>query len=163
MRGNCTCRPGPPFSIVEKGHGRIEERFISISEVEAETVVFPFAQQVVAIRRVVTDLKGKPVSDNTRHWVTSIPSGKYSPERMLRLGREYWSVENKNHWKRDAVWGEDRARMRTPNTVRALALLRCSLLAPLSRAGYGNLPEAIETMARNPIKAIEIIQHQRLK
>ncbi|MFT4641495.1 MAG: hypothetical protein ACI8T1_004832, partial [Verrucomicrobiales bacterium] len=35
--------------------------------------------------------------------------------------------------------------------------------APLSRAGYGNLPEAIETMARNPIKAIEIIQHQRLK
>ena len=103
------------------------------------------------------------MSDHTRHWVTSIPGVKYSPERMLRLGREYWSVENKNHWKRDAVWGEDRARMRTPNAVRALALLRCSLLAPLSRAGYGTLPEAIETMARDPNKALQIIRHQRLR
>jgi hypothetical protein len=102
------------------------------------------------------------VSDNTRYWVTSIAEGKYSPERLLRLAREYWSVENKNHWKRDAVWGEDRARMRTPNAVRALALIRCALLAPLCRAGHPTLPDAIEIMARKPSKAIEIVQHQRL-
>ena len=125
-------------------------------------MAFPFAQQFIAIRRVVTDTRGKPVSDNTRYWVTSLPSGNYSPERILRLARDYWSVENKNHWKRDAVWGEDRARMRTPNAVRALALIRCALLAPLSQAGYPSLPEAIETLARDPTNAISIIQRQRL-
>ena len=102
------------------------------------------------------------MSDNTRHWVTSIAGGEHSPERLLRLAREYWSVENKNHWKRDAVWGEDRARMRTPNAVQALALIRCALLAPLGRAGYPTLPHAIESMARETNEAIKIIQHQRL-
>jgi hypothetical protein len=125
-------------------------------------VAFPFAQQFIAIRRVVTDTRGKPISDNTRHWVTSIKAGKYSPERLMQLARDYWSVENKNHWNRDAVWGEDRTRLRTPNAVQALALIRCTLLAPLSRAGYPSLPQAIETMAREPADAISITRHQRL-
>jgi hypothetical protein len=130
--------------------------------VEAESECFPFAQQFIAIRRVVTKTDGTFVSDFTRYWVTSIPPGDLGPERLMRLAREYWSVENKNHWKRDVVWGEDRIRIKSPNAVRALALIRCALLAPLNLAGYQSLPEAFEIMGKNPQEAIALIQNQRL-
>ena len=51
--------------------------------------------------------------------------------------REHWSVENRNHHKRDAsAWQEDRHRHRKPNAALNLALTRNVLLAliPLSKA-----------------------------
>ena len=123
---------------------------------------FPFARQVLAIRRQVTGQKNKPDTDHTRYYVTSIEEGLLSPERQLEQAREYWSVENKNHWKRDAVWAEDRARVREPNIGRVLALLRSALLAILKRSGYRSLPEALESMNRDPSSAIALIQRQRL-
>lgn len=123
---------------------------------------FPFARQVLAIRRQVTGQKNKPDTDHTRYYVTSIEEGLLSPGRQLEQSRGYWSVENKNHWKRDAVWGEDRARVRAPNIGRVLALLRSALLAVVARSGHRTLPEAIESMARDPSAAIALVQRQRL-
>jgi hypothetical protein len=114
------------------------------------------------VRRVVTKLDGTPVSDHIRHWVSSLEYGERRPEKLLEHVRGYWAVENKNHWKRDAVWGEDRARVRSPNIARALAQIRSVLLAPLARSGYESLPAALETMAREPSLALALIQHQRL-
>lgn len=130
--------------------------------VEAESAGFPFARQFMAIRRQVTGQKNKPDTDHTRHFVTSIEEGQLSPERQLEGQREYWAVENKNHWARDAVWNEDQARVRAPNIGRVLALLRSALLAVLKRSGYRSLPEALESMSRDPSLAIALIQRQRL-
>ena len=55
-----------------------------------------------------------------------------------------------------------RARMRAPNIGRVLALLRSALLAVVARSGHRTLPEAIESMARDPSAAIALIQRQRL-
>lgn len=33
-------------------------------------------------------------------------------------------MENRNHWRRDAIWGEDRTRSRHPKVAANLALLR---------------------------------------
>ena len=43
-----------------------------------------------------------------------------SPQALLTEARRYWSVEKKNHWKRDAVWREDQARVRDSNSARTL-------------------------------------------
>lgn len=118
----------------------------------------------MAVRRIVTKLDGTPVSDHVRHWVTSLESdeNKRPPSQLLDLCRGHWSVENKNHWKRDAIWKEDAARVRAPAIARNLALLRSVLLAPLARSGYPSLPAALETMARDPTQALRLIQNQRL-
>jgi len=110
----------------------------------------------------VSTLDGTPVSDNTRYWVTSLDYGVLSPGALARTCRQYWSVENKNHWKRDAVWGEDRSRVRDPNIAQSLALIRCVLLAPLQRANFQSLPAALESFARDPGRALAIIRNQRL-
>lgn len=116
------------------------------------------------MRRAVTKLDGTPVSDHVRYWITSLDNDEQErpPSQVLKLCRGHWSVENKNHWKRDAIWNEDAARMHAPAIARSLALLRSVLLAPLARSGYQSLPVALESMARDPAQAIRLIQNQRL-
>jgi hypothetical protein len=111
----------------------------------------------------VSKLDGTPQSDFTRYWVSSLEFGERSASRLLGLCRGYWSVENKNHWKRDAIWHEDESRVRHPNIVRALAILRSVLLAPLASAGHlSSLPQTLESMAHDPAKALALIRNQRL-
>ena len=110
----------------------------------------------------MTNLDGTPGSDHTRYWVSSLEPGALSPGSLAQTCRGHWSVENKNHWKRDAVWREDRSRVRNPNIAQALALIRCALLAPLARSGFQSLPVALETLVRDPGQALAIIRNQRL-
>jgi predicted transposase YbfD/YdcC len=65
---------------------------------------------------------------HTRCFLSSL-SGR---EKMRAAGavRQHWSVENRNHHKRDAsAWREDRHRHRKPNAALNLALTRNVLLA----------------------------------
>ena len=48
---------------------------------------------------------------------------------QINLIRSHWAgVENRNHWRRDAIWDEDGTRSRKPNIVGNLALLRSAAI-----------------------------------
>ena len=67
-------------------------------------------------------------------------------------------MEIRNHWRRDAVWGEDRSRTRNPNALANLALLRSALLARLARhPDERSLPALLEPFADNPASAFTLI------
>ena len=68
--------------------------------------------------------------------------------RLAALARGQWSVENPNHWRRDALWGEDRCRLRNKNAACALALLRTALLRPVLRCGWGARPARSSSASR---------------
>ena len=71
---------------------------------------------------------------------------------------ELAGVKIRNHWRRDAVWGEDRSRTRNPNALANLALLRSALIARLARhRDERSLPELIESFAENPAAAFQLI------
>ena len=89
----------------------------------------------------MTNLDGTPKSDHTRYWVSSLEPDALSPGSLAQTCRGYWSVENKNHWKRDAVWGEDQSRVHNPKIAQNLTLIRCVLIAPLARSGFESLPD----------------------
>ncbi len=56
----------------------------------------------------------------------SLERGERSAARLAQAIRGHWSVENKNHWKRDtSLWKEDASRPRKKaNGGQVLALLR---------------------------------------
>ena len=67
-------------------------------------------------------------------------------------------MEIRNHWRRDAVWGEDRSRTRNPNALANLALLRSALLARLAtHRDERALPALLESFADNPASAFTLI------
>jgi hypothetical protein len=101
--------------------------------VEAETIGLPFARGVLSVTRTSESTKpGSEPRTGVRHFVTSLDPDKTPPEQLAALVRSHWGIENKNHWKRDAQWGEDASRLRNSAAAMTLAVLRGALL-PLIR------------------------------
>jgi hypothetical protein len=95
-----------------------------------------------------------------RHFISSRPPGE-----SVRLGtavREHWSVENRNHHKRDdSVWQEDRHRFRRVNVAQNLALTRNALLAIIPFDEERNLPSLIADYQESKQLAINLILKAR--
>ena len=71
----------------------------------------------------------------TRHFITSLEEGNASRARLAEIARGHWSVENKNHWKKDAsLWLEDRGMRRKAKGAKNLALIRPEEHASLNHA-----------------------------
>ena len=71
-------------------------------------------------------------TDEVRYYLTSAEPTAYTPTQWLALIQGHWAgIEIRNHWRRDAIWCEDRSRSRHPGLLANLALLRSALLALL--------------------------------
>ncbi|MCF6313802.1 MAG: ISAs1 family transposase [Verrucomicrobiales bacterium] len=145
----------------EIGHGRIDIRELRIAEMEAESCGMPYSRRVVSIYRKSTNKKTGKVTIDTRYFITSLDDHQASAEHLERLGRGHWSVENKNHWRRDAtLWREDATRLRTPKAAFNLALLRNALLA-LIPPEFKPLATAFEHYNRHSTAAIALLKSTR--
>lgn len=98
----------------------------AISPVDAG---LPGARSAVTVRREWSEKKNpEGTKTHTRFFLTSLNHG--DKKRSAQAVRGHWSVENRNHHKRDASpWQEDRHRHRRPNAALNLALTRNALLA----------------------------------
>ena len=95
----------------------------------------------------------------SRYYLASAPPEHYASPQWLDLIRGHWGgVEVRNHWRRDAVMGEDRSRSRNPNLLANLALIRNALLQVLSeRLVEQSLPELQETLHSHPGRCLALI------
>lgn len=108
---------------------------------------WPYARAFVCVE-TTRDTKKSAGTTERHYYVTSLEQHERTPAGWLQLIRNHWGgVEIKNHWRKDACWGEDRTRSRNPNIVGALALLRNALLAIASEhlATYKSLPAFSES------------------
>jgi predicted transposase YbfD/YdcC len=97
------------------------------------TADFPFARSLIVVRSQRTIKKTGQTSAESRYYLSSSLAADYSDPQWLELIRGHWGgVEIRNHWRRDALMGEDRSRSRNPNLLANLALLRSALLALLA-------------------------------
>lgn len=95
-----------------------------------------------------------------RYYISSQPPESRTAAGWNRLIRGHWAgVENRNHWRKDAVWLEDKTRSRNPNLVGNLALIRNALLTIFAdhRDQYGSLPAFTEALSANESEAYRLI------
>jgi len=98
--------------------------------------------------------------EHTRNFISSLPPDQ--AERLGRAVREHWSVENKNHHKRDHhVWQEDRHRHRRANIAQNLALTRNALLAIIPFDGKKNLPSLTTDFQHREQLAVDLVLKAR--
>jgi predicted transposase YbfD/YdcC len=139
----------------------VDHWVVRVVPVEPDALNFPWARQIVAVTKTSVQKKTGKTSVDTRYFVTSLDSKEAKPKRLFGIIRGHWSVENKNHWRRDAIWGEDHCLLRSPNAACALALIRNALLALIIPAGFQNLAAALESMHANPSQAISLISENQ--
>ena len=142
-------RPGwsaPPMDFrtaqtVEKGHGRLEKRRITVSSLLADYSQWPQAAQVFKLESQRTDALGR-TQQEVRYGITSLPAELADPNRLLHLVRGHWGIENGLHYRRDATMREDHAQLRMGQAPHLLAMLNNTAWGLLERLGATNLAHA---------------------
>lgn len=113
------------FQDVDKGHGRVETRTVSVCRDLAWMTTahqwrdLDFVAQVVREREVLSTGK---TSTETAYYIGSNPQA--CPRSVYSAGRRHWHVENRLHWVLDMGFGEDQARHRAKNTAQNMTILR---------------------------------------
>ena len=100
----------------------------------------PGARSAITVRRDWSEKKDplQAQKSHTRCFLSSLAAQEKA--RSTNAVRQHWSVETRNHHKRDAsAWQEDRHRHRKPNAALNLALTRNVLLAPVYELFQGCL------------------------
>lgn len=90
-----------------------------------------------------------------RYGVTSLDPEQADSEAVLRLVREYWGIETKQHYRRDYTQREDHCRVRHSTAARNLSLMRSLAIFLYERqrgrrAGQQSLPDWEHSNHRHP-------------
>ena len=121
-------QPRPSLEVsekVEKGHGRLETRTLSLCRDLAWVTTaarwrdMHFVVKIVRQRTVLTTGK---TSTETSYYIGSDRSA--NAEDAAKAIRRHWSIENQLHWVLDLAFREDEARHRARNTAENMTTLR---------------------------------------
>lgn len=126
---------------INKGHGRIEKRTVSISHQLDNIPDFPGLKTLIRVQseRHVYRANIVEVSHETRYYVASfLDTAQVFAERI----RGYWGVENKVHYVRDVTQGEDASRIRTSPLIQIWAVARNLALNLYRDHGFKNMARA---------------------
>jgi predicted transposase YbfD/YdcC len=114
---------------------------------------------LIVLRSERTIKKTSVSSTESRYYLSSVPVQEYQSEQWLDLIRGHWGgVEIRNHWRRDALMGEDRSRSRHANLLANVALIRNALLQILSEhMDDQSLPQLRENLHSHPGQCLALI------
>lgn len=122
--------------FLEKAHGRIEQRTVKVYELNYP---FPYAKTLIVVERHREILSKDSESDDEGYYLSSLSHDSHTPEEWLMQIRGHWAgVENRNHWRKDAIWNEDRMIIRNPVICANLGILRNACFLALEK--YEKLP-----------------------
>lgn len=143
----------------ELAHGRIEWRELRVCDFDLDSALFPGARQLMSITRHHMQKKGgDTVKSETRHFITSLTKDEASYAKLVKISRQHWSIENKNHWRKDAThWREDRSPRRNPKGAKNLALLRNALLTLINPSKHSSLNQAFIHHTSHRAEALQLL------
>ena len=98
--------PTPP------DHGRIETRKIWTTTELNHYLRFPHVGQAFLVERQAINKKTGETSSEIAYGITSRPPEQANPQRVLKLNRGHWVIENGCHYILDWTFDEDRSRIR---------------------------------------------------
>lgn len=110
------------FSL-NKGHGRLEKRTVSICENLSEVRQWPGLQTLIRVESERQLTKGglTIVMTEVRYYIASFSA---TAQAFAKRIRGYWGVENKVHYVRDVTQGEDKSRIRMGSLPQIFAVAR---------------------------------------
>jgi len=130
---------------VEKAHGRLDERVLTISSLLAEYQGWPYLAQAFEVVRTSYGKRG--CTREVRYGITSAPASSASAARVLAGVRGHWQIENGLHYRRDVTLDEDASLARMGQAPHVLATLNNFICGLTARASITNLAALQRSMA----------------
>ncbi len=148
----------PLFAESQSGHGRVENRAILRFSIET---LWKLIFRTQALGRSCVARHDKE-NRSQQHRITLLPLSSTRPTLqvlpVLQLIRGHWAgVEIRNHWRRDALMGEDQSRSRNPNLLANLAIIRVPCCAVWPSNSRIALSQKRERLHSNPSRCFALI------
>jgi predicted transposase YbfD/YdcC len=145
---------------VDKGHGRLEVRTITTSEMLNAYAAWPGLAQVYRLERQFQwrrNGRTYRTSCEVEFGITSLTRTAASPTHLLNLRRAHWGIETGLHYRRDVTLKEDATRMTVGNTGKIIASINNLVLALIRQAGFHNAAQARRWFAAHLSKAVALL------
>jgi predicted transposase YbfD/YdcC len=142
---------------LEKGHGRIERRTLTVSRDLKGYVEWPDAEQVFKLEREFKHLTTGQLTQEVVYGVTSLTVPEADAARLLAITRGHWGIESGLHYRRDVTLREDRSRVRMGQAPQVLAAINNLVLGVFARLGYTRAPEARRHFAAHLNEAVNLV------
>lgn len=130
---------------VNKGHGRLEIRTITTSEMLNPYAAWPGLAQVYCLERKFQWWRNGRcyrTSSDVEFGITSLTRKQASPLRLLNIRRSHWGIETGLHYRRDVTLKEDATRMTAGNMGKVMASINNLILALIRQAHFYNAAQA---------------------
>lgn len=132
-----------------------------------QEVVLAGAAQLVRIERRVDKVrKGRVIKTTTEvvYAATSRWTDEITPDQLLALARDHWTIENRQHHRRDRTQDEDRCLVRNPRSARNLSLFRTLVIYLFERqrprpGACRSLPDFQRRCCRQPGRVIHRLRY----
>jgi predicted transposase YbfD/YdcC len=145
---------------VNKGHGRIEIRTITTSEMLNTYAAWPGLAQVYRLEREFQWRRRGVCYKTSREvefGITSLTRQKVSPEQLLKIRRSHWGIETGSHYRRDVTLKEDATRFTIGHGARVLANIHNLVLALIRQTGFLNAAQARRFFAAHLSRAFSLL------
>ena len=134
---------------------RWEKRRLWASTALNEYLDWPGPGQVCCVERTRRH-KGRETVERA-YAITSLPPERADAARLLGIWRGHWGIENRLHWVRDVVFGEDQSQVRTESAPQLLAALRNLVTGMLRLNGVKNIAATLRHYGWKPWETLTLI------
>ena len=145
---------------VNKGHGRIEKRILTTSEMLNSYSTWPGLAQVYRLERQFQWWRSGRcyrTSNEVEFGITSLSRKKITPDRLLCFRRQHWGIETGLHYRRDVTFKEDATRMTIGNTGKIMASINNLVIALISQANFQNAAQTRRWFAAHLSQAFTLL------
>jgi len=145
---------------VNKGHGRLEKRTLTTSEMLNTYSTWPGLAQVYRLERQFQWWRSGRcyrTSCEVEFGITSLSRQKITPHRLLCFRREHWGIETGLHYRRDVTFKEDATRMTIGNTGKVMASINNLVIALIHQANFQNAAQARRWFAAHLLQAFTLL------
>jgi predicted transposase YbfD/YdcC len=143
---------------INKGHGRLERRTLTVSSQLNDFLDWPYLEQVFKLERRKISLKTGEIHEQVVYGFTSLMREEITPSRLLKDIRSYWGIENGLHYRRDVTLREDYTRMTKGRAGQVMACLNNLIIGILlSKKKHATLPAARRFLCAHPEEAFALL------
>lgn len=147
---------------IEKGHGRIEKRTLTVSAELNGYDGWPYAEQVFKLEREFKQVNTGKITREVVYGITSLTRQEADAARLLEITRAHWGIESGLHYRRDVTLHEDRGRVRQGHAAHVMAVINNVVLGLFARLGYTNAAEARRHFAAHFDEATNLVLHAQI-
>lgn len=142
-------RPPDYVESTPPDHGRIETRKIWTTTELNGYLRFPHLGQAFVVEREAIEKKTGETSREIAYGITSRPPEQANPQRVLKVNRGHWVIENSCHYILDWTFDEDRSRIRTGYGPENMTRLRRFAIGIIKSKGAESVPQKMRQLTRH--------------